>query len=93
MFCGHIPVELVNLINLQYLDLAYNNLSGIIPKSIVKWKGMTLADDEYEDLLATGMSFGINEMMEYNDNFTVVMSGIKIQGIQQTAKYGTLYDS
>ena len=80
MFCGHIPVELANLINLQYFDLACNNFSGIIPKSIVNWKGMTQTvtgdnDDEYEDPLASGMSFGINEMMDYNDNFTVVTKG------------------
>jgi len=80
MFCGHIPVELANLINLQYLDLACNNFSGIIPKSIVNWKGMTQTvtgdnDDEDEDPLASGMSFGINEMMDYNDNFTVITKG------------------
>lgn len=79
MFCGHIPVELTNLVKLQYLDLAYNNLSGIIPKSIVNFKGMALTadkyDDEYEGTLDSGMSEGLNEMIEYDDNFTVVTKG------------------
>ncbi|KAG2589862.1 receptor-like protein EIX1 [Panicum virgatum] len=77
-FCGHIPLGLTNLINLQYLDLAYNNLSGIIPKSIVNWKGMALRDeqdDRYDDPMSSGFSFGLNEMMDYNDNVTVVTKG------------------
>jgi len=80
MFWGHIPVEFANLINLQYLDLAYNNFSGVIPKSIVNWKRMTLTvtgdnDDDYEDPLGSGMVIDANEMMDYNDSFTVVTKG------------------
>ena len=77
-FCGHIPLGLTNLINLQYLDLAYNNLSGIIPKSIGNWKGMALRDekdDEYDNPMRSGMAININEMMDYKDNFTVVTKG------------------
>jgi len=75
MFCGHISVELANLINLQYLDLACNNFSGIIPKFIVNWKGMTQTETG-EDPLATAMAFGTNGTMEYNEQlYTVVTKG------------------
>lgn len=45
MFSGHIPVELTKLVNLQYSDLAYNNISGSIPRSIVNCAGMTQTSD------------------------------------------------
>ncbi|KAL6614976.1 hypothetical protein ACP70R_037246 [Stipagrostis hirtigluma subsp. patula] len=80
MFCGHIPMELTNLVDLQYLDLAYNNLSGSIPKSVVNYKGMAITgdtDNKYGDSwYYSGMtSFDLNEMNEFDDNFTVVTKG------------------
>jgi hypothetical protein len=56
------------------MDLAYNNLSGIVPKSIVNWKGMALRDEK-DDAMDYGISFVTNAMVEYNDNFTAVKKG------------------
>ena len=81
MFYGHIPEELTELVNLQYLDLAYNNITGNIPKSIVNCKGMIATRDNYDDggdALHRAFGFndewehGPNELVTYTENFTVV---------------------
>uniref|UniRef100_A0A0E0DWH3 non-specific serine/threonine protein kinase n=1 Tax=Oryza meridionalis TaxID=40149 RepID=A0A0E0DWH3_9ORYZ len=40
MFSGHIPEELTNSFGLHYLDLANNNISGIMPQSLAGMKAM-----------------------------------------------------
>jgi Leucine-rich repeat (LRR) protein len=78
MFYGHIPVELTKLVNLQYLDLAYNNISGSIPRSIVNCTGMTQTRDNSDDLryaLTSELLYGENELVDYTTNFTVLTKG------------------
>ncbi|CAM0947863.1 unnamed protein product [Alopecurus aequalis] len=78
MFYGHIPVELTKLVNLQYLDLAYNNISGSIPRSIVNCTGMTQTRHNSHDLLyafTSGGGFFHNELVDYTENFTVLTKG------------------
>lgn len=80
MFYGHIPVELTKLVNLQYLDLAYNNISGSLPESFVNFKGMVVTrnynnDDKIPDPFASATLFDDNEMIDFTDNFKVVTKG------------------
>lgn len=84
MFYGHITEELTNLVNLQYLDLAYNNMMGRIPKSIVNCKGMVArSDDPDNDYAFFGASYynqgstdGLeDDIITYIENFTVVTKG------------------
>uniref|UniRef100_A0A0E0BKC3 Leucine-rich repeat-containing N-terminal plant-type domain-containing protein n=1 Tax=Oryza glumipatula TaxID=40148 RepID=A0A0E0BKC3_9ORYZ len=42
MFHGNIPVNIANLGSLQYLNLAANNISGSLPRTLVNLKAMTL---------------------------------------------------
>lgn len=41
MFSGSVPVQLTQLTYLQYLDLAYNKISGYIPHTLANMKAMT----------------------------------------------------
>jgi hypothetical protein len=79
MFYGHIPLDFGNLVNLQYLDFAYNNFSGSIPKSVGNWKAMILPrdrEDEFNGILHSGLLFfGFDEMVEYTENIMVVTKG------------------
>jgi Leucine-rich repeat (LRR) protein len=79
MFYGHIPEELTKLVNLRYLHLACNNISGIIPKSVVNWKEMIVMKGD--DTLNGAFSFvhevypGLIDITTYTENFTVVTKG------------------
>uniref|UniRef100_A0A0E0MYZ6 non-specific serine/threonine protein kinase n=1 Tax=Oryza rufipogon TaxID=4529 RepID=A0A0E0MYZ6_ORYRU len=53
MFSGQIPSEITELEDLQYLDLAKNNISGIIPQSLATLKGMS---SENQDPRQTGLN-------------------------------------
>jgi hypothetical protein len=60
------------------LDLAYNNISGSIPRSIGNYKGMIQTrdfDDGSEDAFFYGVLIGDNEMVDYSENFTVLTKG------------------
>jgi hypothetical protein len=75
---GHIPLDVVNLVNLQYLDFANKNFSGSIPKSVGNWKAMILPrdkEDEFSGILDSGFSIDLNEMVDYTQNITVVTKG------------------
>ncbi|KAM3280432.1 hypothetical protein ACQJBY_047304 [Aegilops geniculata] len=78
MFYGHIPEELTKLVNLQHLDLAYNNLTGSIAKSIVNCKGMIATRNDYNyavySALGYGWSVGLNDFT-YTENVMVVTKG------------------
>ena len=78
MFYGPIPVELSKLVNLQYLDLAYNNISGSIPRSIFSPTGMAQTRDKTDYLqYASSSEFGVgqNQLVDYTVNFTVLTKG------------------
>uniref|UniRef100_A0A8R7QN77 Uncharacterized protein n=1 Tax=Triticum urartu TaxID=4572 RepID=A0A8R7QN77_TRIUA len=78
MFYGHILVELMKLVNLQYLDLAYNNISGSIPRSIVNFTGMTQTRDNSDNLQAAFSSefiFVGDVLFDYAEKFTVLTKG------------------
>ncbi|KAI4986891.1 hypothetical protein ZWY2020_019521 [Hordeum vulgare] len=78
MFYGHIPEELTKLVNLQYLDLADNKITGSIPKSIVNFKWMMLVRNGYKGfhgIFHCSMSIGLDDMITYTDNFTIVTKG------------------
>uniref|UniRef100_A0ACD5XHB9 Uncharacterized protein n=1 Tax=Avena sativa TaxID=4498 RepID=A0ACD5XHB9_AVESA len=74
MFYGHIPEELMKLVDLHHLDLAYNNITGRIPKSAVNFKGMILTrdDDVFHGAFSYGVSIGLDDLFTYTENFTVV---------------------
>ncbi|CAM0947867.1 unnamed protein product [Alopecurus aequalis] len=75
MFNGHIPVELGKLVKLQYLDLAYNNISGSMPRSI-NCTGLKQIID-YNSIL--GMAFNSGEVQDfgitYAETFMVLTKG------------------
>ncbi|XP_047086197.1 receptor-like protein EIX2 [Lolium rigidum] len=41
MFRGHLPKQFTSLFSLHYLDVAHNNISGMIPSSLARLKAMT----------------------------------------------------
>ncbi|XP_052140620.1 receptor-like protein EIX2 [Oryza glaberrima] len=62
-FSGHIPPQIANLTELQYLDIACNNMSGSIPESFKKLRGMTLSPADNDSLSYYGSnSEGIDEI-------------------------------
>ncbi|XP_044952103.1 receptor-like protein EIX2 [Hordeum vulgare subsp. vulgare] len=77
MFHGQIPVELTKLVDLQYLDLAYNNLSGSVPRSIVNCTGMTQRrdNDDLRDAFSAGVYSAGNYLVDYTENLTVLTKG------------------
>lgn len=77
MFCGHIPDELTELVNLQYMDLGYNNISGSIPRSIINCTGMTQTrdNDDLRDAFTSGVYSAGNELVDYTENLTVLTKG------------------
>ncbi|CAM0947864.1 unnamed protein product [Alopecurus aequalis] len=78
MFYGHIPSELTKLVDLQYLDLANNNISGIIPRSILNYKSMRETRDNSHNLrYAFTYTFSLNGdgFVDYTANWTVLTKG------------------
>jgi hypothetical protein len=58
-------VELTKLVNLQYLDLSYNKISGSIPKSIVNFTGMMLEKNDESG----------SQYFDRGSNYTVITKG------------------
>ncbi|XP_072963471.1 receptor-like protein EIX2 [Typha angustifolia] len=72
MFSGHIPIKLSKLDQLQVLDLAHNNLSGIIDPSLVNFKAMTLTSPYTSDL-NTFVASIVENIDGNNDPFSLFM--------------------
>lgn len=75
MSYGHIPVVLTKLVNLQYLDLACNNISRSIPRSIVSCTGMTQTRDNTDDhqhAFTSKLQLYYNELVGHTQNLAVL---------------------
>ncbi|XP_044405484.1 putative receptor-like protein 8 [Triticum aestivum] len=75
---GHLSLELTKFVNLQYLDLAYNNISGSIPRSISNCTGMAQTRGNSDNLrYAFNYISGVNDnvLVVYSENFTVLTKG------------------
>ncbi|XP_073007429.1 receptor-like protein EIX2 [Typha latifolia] len=73
MFFDYIPIKLSRLDHLQVLDLAHNNLLGIIDPSLVNFKAMTLTSPYTSDLNTITSSI-VESIDGYNDPFSLFVT-------------------
>ncbi|ONI36211.1 hypothetical protein PRUPE_1G575300, partial [Prunus persica] len=77
MLHGDIPHELCNLVNLQILDLAHNNLSGTIPRCFNSFSAMVSLSNSGGPISFFSYTYGSSE--KYMENAILVTKGRELK--------------
>jgi hypothetical protein len=96
MFSGSIPVQLTELGNLQFLDLANNRISGTIPHGLANLKAMAQNSRKFYNPLLRfhvrpitalcDLKSSVSYYFSYDDSLPIIMKGQEL-GYTSTVRY------